>query len=223
MLLSIALYSGYLILICLMIDHWLIIRHWSKLSAPFRALGYFIAWNLTIEILSRVFQQIEVNNLPLLHIYTLGEFLLISNFFIRLPPIQSLPKPVKLGFLFFVSLLIILNSIFLQPIFGYNSYAKSLGQLIIISYSVSYFYHRSNHFEEQVNQETKSLNLINAAILTYYSGTLFIFMFSDFFFSQGSVLPNGFWVFNSILNLIFQGMVLFAIWNLCKTFKKYMS
>ncbi len=182
----------------------------KKLNAPFKRLFYFLIWNLLIEILAITFMKLGQNNLPLLHIYTLGEFLLFSYFYKSL---LHKPKLFQTYFSYFVlgiSTIIILNSAFFQNIYGFNTIAKTLVQVIIISYSVLYFY---NLVENQLvsNQIAKSLRLINSAIMVYYSGSLFIFMCSKISFENTETYII-FWAFNAILNVIFQLLILWGVW-----------
>lgn len=208
--------AGNLAVLVLCISILLCLFNTKKLSTPFRRLLYFLIWNLCIEISARVFTYSEVNNLPLLHLYTLGEFILFSWFF------KSLlinPKFFQSNYRYFVigsAILIIFNSLFFQPIYGYNTLAKTSVQLIIICYAVLYFYNLTENQSLSLRQE-KSLRLINSAVLIYYSGSLFIFMCSQILIGYSEWIKT-FWAFNAILNLIFQLLVLLGIWKVI--FKK---
>lgn len=182
----------------------------KKLNTPFRRLFYFLIWNLIIEILSIVFTSLGHNNLPLLHIYTLGEFVLFSYFFIS---IITFPRLFRTLFWWFVgigALFIVINSLFFQSIYDFNTYAKSFSQVSIIGYAVMYFYNlvTTNSF---ASDTMKSLRLINSAILIYYSGSLFIFMYGR------SMEVNEWyimlWAFNAVLNLIFHLLIFIGLWK----------
>jgi len=204
-------YAVKLALVCLSINVVFCFIFRKKLNTPFRRLFYFLILNLITEILAFTFMQFEYNNLPLLHLYTLGEFVLFSYFYMSL---IDKPVQIKKGFKYFVAVgcvLIVLNSIFLQSIYAFNTFAKTSVQLVIIAYAVLYFY---NLVENQsfTSAESKSLRLINSAILIYYSGSLFIFMYGKFSLInvEGYVV---FWAFNAILNFIFQLLILLGLWK----------
>lgn len=151
-----------------------------------------------------------------MHFYTLGEFILYSWFYHSL-----IKKAQKLNswFLYFVigvSAAIILNSMFIQSIYEFNTIAKTCVQIIIIGYAIMYFL---NLTEEQPLSHTseKSLRLINSAVLIYYSGSLFIFMCGQISFIKGDIYLV-FWTFNAILNVVFQILILIAVWKII--FKK---
>lgn len=209
------------ILVILSVSCLVVLYDWRNQFSVIRYFSFFIFLNLITEIVAKIFQYYGENNLPLLHLYTFGEFVLISLFYFYLFKRKNIARRFLLLLIPVVSILIILNSIYLQSIFGFNSYAKTMVQLIIISYSLYYFFKQpANILEEQINN--RPLLLINTAILIYYSGSLFVFMFSDFLYKYGEGLPKGFWMFNIILNLIFQLLILVALWMVLKN-KKYIS
>ena len=206
---TIYFYAVKLAFICLSINVVFCFIKRKKLNTPFLRLFYFLIWNLIIEVLAQVFMKLEYNNLPLLHLYTLGEFILFSYFYMSL-----LNKPIRFkkifGYFILVgSLLIILNSILFQSIYAFNTFAKTFVQIIIIGYAVLYFYYLVENPNLSV-AKSKSLRLVNSAILVYYSGSLFIFMCGKFSLIdvEGFVV---FWAFNAMLNFIFQLLILIGL------------
>lgn len=185
----------------------------SLFPKRFQKICYLIWFNLAIEIGARVLAEVTGNNLPLLHIYTLGEFLLLSYFYkglLSAPPFLS--KHFNTVTIF-ISLLIIANTLFLQSIYGFNTYAKTAVQFVFILYAILYFFDLSEQDALEAI-EKKYLRLINSAILIYYSGSLFIFMFSNYFLQNNLNLPSGLWAFNAILNLVFLSLVSFSLWQI---------
>lgn len=208
---TIYFYAVKLALLCLSINVVLCFIKRKKLTAPFIRLFYFLIWNLLIEILAYTFMQFKINNLPLLHIYTLGEFLLFSYFFMSL---IKKPDAFKKGLKYFIiagSALIVLNSVLVQSLFEFNTIAKTFVQISIITYAVLYFYNLSEN-QSYSWQMSKSLRLVNSAILIYYCGSLFIFMYGKLSLKDvdGYVV---FWAFNAILNFIFQLLILLGLWK----------
>jgi hypothetical protein len=105
----------------------------------------------------------------------------------------------------------ILNSLFFRIGGDYNSVSKTIVQIIIISYAVLYFYNLTE-IRSNSNRVSKSLSLINSAILIYYSGSLFIFMCGQALRDYPEWIKT-FWAFNAVLNLIFQLLIFFGIWK----------
>ncbi len=209
---SIYFHTANIALLCLCINVALCILYRKKLNTPFQRLCYYLIWNLSIEISVLIAGKLEYsNNLPLLHLYTLGEFLLFSYFFKSLLNKPIFFKKYFWHFMSIGSLFIVCNSIWLQSIYIFNSYAKTFVQLTIIGYAILYFY---NLIENQAFTPTisKSLRLINSAILVYYSGSLFIFMCSNVYYENAQVYDI-FWIFNALLNVLFQLLILIGLWK----------
>ncbi|WP_298512600.1 hypothetical protein [uncultured Kordia sp.] len=209
---SIYFHTANIALFCLCINVALCLLFWKKLNTPFKQLAYFLIWNVIIEILVLIVAALGYkNNLPLLHVYTLGEFILFSFFYRSL-----LDKPVFFRkyfwhFLTLGSLLIVYNSIAIQSIFVFNSFSKTFVQLTIIGFAIVYFYNlvENQQFSPVIS---KSLRLINSAILVYYSGSLFIFMCSNVYFENAQVYDI-FWIFNALLNVLFHLLILVGLWK----------
>lgn len=182
-----------------------------------------LLFSLCIEVITHImwFQHhyygIKVNNLYLLHFYTLVEFLLITLFYHQVFKHILIWEKNIFWFIGLISLLIIANSTFLQPISVFNTNAKTLTQVIFIGYAVGFFLNATHHQTESYHNVLKT---INSAILLYYTGSLFIFMFSNVLLGLEQ-RHNLFWVANAVLYLIFQLLVFTAIWQFRQTKSTY--
>jgi hypothetical protein len=178
------------------------IFYWKRLSPAFHYMICFLIWNLFVEVLAEVLVPYVENNLPLLHFYTLIEFMLISLVYWKMGVFAKWSNKHFWIFLISISSLIVLNSIFLQSIYDYNSYAKALVQIFLIAFAVAYMF--------QLKEKSGPLNWMNAAVLLFYSGSLFVFMFGNIILGEKGHI---FWEFNAILNFIFQIIILISIWK----------
>lgn len=210
---EILVYLSTIAQICLAIN--VILFVWRRKSLPTRIqiLGYYILLNAFTELVATVLTKNSIENLWLLHIYTLLEFLAWSLFFKSLFPTG---RKFQKGFQYFmvvISILIIANTVFLEPIHGFNSNAKSLVQIILISY-VFYYFFRTFGKIDLSNSLHLSTSFINFAVLLYYSGSLFIFMFSRFLADQNVAVESqhSFWAINAVLLIIFQFLILLSLW-----------
>jgi hypothetical protein len=196
-------------------------------SKTLKNLYHYIFLCAVISILADILNIYQQNNLSLLHLLTLGEFVLLSLFYREMITKPNLKTKGFLIFIAFISILIISNSIFLQDIFTYNTYAKSLVQVIIITYSIIYFYNLTVNLDEEPHlhsshtindissinsQKQKSIRLINSSILLYYSGSLFIFMFGNQY-KQNEDIFLMFWAFNAGLLLLVYILIAIGIWK----------
>lgn len=208
--LSILTYSAS---ICLIISSILFSRFYTGLPKPLKIFTVFLYLNLATEISSKILFNQGINNLPLLHLYTLAEFLCLAYFFSTLITTPNLRTKNFLYFCIGIAVLIIANSIFLQSIYSFNSYAKTLVQSLIILFVILYFYNLSGEVDNN-DPYQQALRLINSALIVYYSGSLFIFMFSNTFLQSKVRMNTGFWIFNAGLYLAYQLLVLISVWRL---------
>ena len=207
--------------IILILSSTLGIVYYKKLSAPFKVLVWFLCFSWTVEVGSIFGAVVYHQNLPLLHLYTLGEFLLWTLFYDRLFKEKTFLNKYLYWILGIIGTLVVFNSVFVQPVFSYNSFAKTLVHTLIICYALRY----SFHFTEDAIRPTtayKMLRIINAVVLTNYSGTLFIYMSSIFWLTD-----NGIFDFlspvNIVLNTIFQLTILITLWKVVFTLRKSSS
>ncbi len=203
--------SALFILTCSII---LLLVNRSKLRQPFRVILGYLCLGIVIEIAAITLKKSGENNLFLLHIYTLLEFILISVYYLYVNKGKFTTKFTI--YLIIGSVLFCANTYWLQPLDTFNSYSKSMVQIILIYLSVS---HLIRIIRRRINNRP-SETIISSAVLLYNAGSLFIFMTSNIamrLMSEG--LHSGFWIFNAILNLLFQLMILLAIWKELKATK----
>ncbi len=187
---------------------------WRKLPRAFQLLVVYLWFDLAIEIGARVLGHITHNNLPLLHLYTFGELLLWSLFY------REILHPSSIFVRYFkwitgIALAaVLLNTIFIQHLLTFNSYAKTLVQLLLILYALNYAFNFL--LEDRPNLALqKILRLVNAAVLVYYCGSLFVFMFSTL--ASPTNWKGGYeflWNINILLYVFFQSIVLFSLCRL---------
>ena len=212
LLFVVLIYSVLFILFCNVIVG---IVQWKNLSGALKIFVLYLGWNFLIEVAAKLdlhYQLLGGNNLPLLHIYTLGEFILLFLFYVKLIERPQWLHDNRQLLLWSISGLIILNSIFIQNIFEFNTYAKTLVQLILIGCAILYFFNQAGK-EQEPNPEARGLRIINSAILIYYSSSLVIFMFGNFLLT---VETNEFylWIVNASLNILFHLLIFIALWSL---------
>jgi hypothetical protein len=191
----------------------------SGLPKAYKRLSWYLFFNLFIEISAHIAAHLYHQNLPLLHFYTLGELWLWALFYSAILGNNTFLNRYFLSFLGFISMLVVLNSIFLQSIFGYNSYAKTLVQFIIIYASLSYAFYFPED-KEADNQSNRLLKIVNYAVLFYYCTTIFIYMSSNFWLGSDRrefiILSD----VNRYLNALFQLTLLIVLWKVTRNHQK---
>lgn len=191
----------------------LLLFRFRRLSLAFKILVVILANELLTDSLASALSDSRINNMPLLHLYTLVSFWLISFFFRELFREKELVKQYFWPYMALLTLLLAINSIWLEPLDGFNSNAKALVQVLFISYGVYYMFDAFGRID-LLQPHDLSISLVSTAILIYNAGSLFIFMFAKLLnnglLSRES--QSGLWMVNSLLYLVFQLLLLLAIW-----------
>ncbi|PHN05979.1 hypothetical protein CRP01_13475 [Flavilitoribacter nigricans DSM 23189 = NBRC 102662] len=168
--------------------------------------AFFLTTGLIVQIFAQILSISAINNLPLLHFYTFFEFIFLSLFYQKL--LQQIPAKNFGYFIIAICVIIILNTCFIQSLFSFNSIAKTITHAAYIGYALFYFFGR-------IKSGSVFMNLINSAVLIYYSGSLFIFMFTNILTYFEELIPyyDYLWISNALLYLIFQLIVLYGLWK----------
>jgi hypothetical protein len=184
-----------------------------KMPLAVQRLGWFLLLSLATEIAAQALFSLKINNLFLLHLYTLLEWLAWSYFYYYLfrhhVRFRKLIPYVSLTW----AVLILLNSLFLEPLSGFNANAKTLVQLSLIAFAIYYFFTAFGKIDLD-KAVPRSLTFINFATILYYSGSLFIFMVPKFLQSLGiaSAQINGLWAVNALLLVVFHSLIFTSLW-----------
>jgi hypothetical protein len=152
----------------------------------------------------------KLNNLPVLHVYTCLEFLSITYFFIRIiesKRIVLLLKCIAGAF----SLLCIFNSCFIQSIYTYNTYTRSIEAVLVLFLSLLYILLKNKTSYSSLRK--KSYQWFVAGFLLYFSSSLALFILSNFTFSLSKHYNWILWNFHASLLLIMYFMFTYAFLN----------
>lgn len=200
--------------VCLLLSILLWCWHYRSLPLEFKRLGFFMVTTLIINVTAIVLGRNKIQNLFLLHIYTPLEWLLWAYFYqLLFKPIRKIQKglPWLVGV---VLIFLLLNSILLEPISGFNSNAKSLVQVILIAAAITYFFNAFGKIDLTM-PIPRALSIVNFAVIFYYSGSLFIFMFSRFL-NDNQVAEQqqfGIWAINGIIYFLFTLLIFSSLWT----------
>jgi hypothetical protein len=137
-----------------------------------RHIFYYLLFSGCINLAAIILSYRGINNLPLLHLLTLFELFFLSRFYSALFDGRG-PVMIKYGFSI-TMLASILNSILLQSIFTFNSYARGLAAISIMLSSFLYF------IRVPENKKMPGELIIVLGLLLYYAGSFLIFLFSNY-------------------------------------------
>jgi hypothetical protein len=171
------LYQGIIVPASIVIPLAMALARYRSAGKPLRIVFiYLIIAGLT-NVVAAALAFRRINNLPLLHIYTIVELILLSMFFYSVFNNPVVKKWVQVIAILF-SLFCLINLSFFQSIFTFNTYPRSVESIILITFSALYFYKqtdRNNLAPWSGQPET----WIVIGIILYFSSALIQFSFSN--------------------------------------------
>jgi hypothetical protein len=151
---------------------------WIRLKAlPGYAVA--IAWLLVLSGVTQLtitfLAEARINNMPFFHVYTVLELLILLFFFNRLLKSDAAVKYLYLtggGFLVFA----VVNSLYIQHLFQFNSYARSIEAIIVIALCFAYF---GQQFRtDQLAFKDPGLWFVTG-LFVYFASSFMIFIYSN--------------------------------------------
>jgi hypothetical protein len=173
-----------------------------------RLLGLIQLLYVTAHLLGLVVSNVFGGNqnyvYSVYNIIELGLILLIFNYAIKSSKVVSV-----LAFISF-TVYAVINVSFIQR-GGINSYSLICMSIIVLLYSIYYFY--------WLIQKLPTLQLqrlpmfwLSSAWLIFYSGTLFLFTFTDYLVITQLERILAYWTLHNILKIIEATMIVAALW-----------
>ncbi|MES2376272.1 MAG: hypothetical protein V4553_06830 [Bacteroidota bacterium] len=160
---------------------------------PLRVIYVYLLFVVSIEILSRVVGARGINNLPLLHIYTIIEFLFMMCFFMLAIPNQAISR-LALWLMAGFTLCCIFDFSFIQHMNQFNTYPRTLAALIISGFCM-YFFYTNAAPEEEKPWAHNPLNWVVTGLLVYFGSSFFHFAFQNVLFQKASLTVNYFFAY----------------------------
>jgi hypothetical protein len=146
---------------------------YTRLNAVLKAFTLYLIVSGAFELVAYSLSRLQQDNLHWLHLYTLLEIVTLSYFFNCVFIRMKVQYPIKIvtGI---VLLFCVLNSIFLQSINSFNSYASTLVSVTIIVYCILTFY----HLLDKDAEEYKKIRWLVSGLLLYQMTSFIVMAFS---------------------------------------------
>lgn len=169
------IYTGVIVPVSVLIPIGIAVSKRKHTNRPLKIIWYYLLLDCLINVLAVVLANRKINNLPVLHVFTIIEFVLMSFFYLSILKHETVGTIIKYLLVIF-PIFCVLNFLFFQSIYQFNTYARPVEALIIMGCSLAYFA-QSN--DAETSWSLNPVNWINIGILLYFSGALFIFSFSN--------------------------------------------
>lgn len=183
------------------------LRH---LSVAARCVFALMIVAMVTDNISYFFRNQHFNTAYFLRIYTILEFILLSFFFIYIVNLKSLKVGMKVMIVLFTAVAIF-DALF-QGIMSMDSISIAVESIVFILYSIIAFF--------LLMKDTTYLNILSAsrfwmitAIILYFSGNLFLFVFSNHLLLHTPDSFNKLWAINSVLSILFYSLIAIGFWK----------
>jgi hypothetical protein len=174
-------------------------------------MGVYVVIVVIVQFLASILADQKINNLPLLHVYTPLEFLCIGWFYaiaLRGFVLQRNIWGMIIGF----GVLSVLNSIFLQDITTFNTYARSLQGILVIILSLMWCYRALS--EMTISRlEDEPVFWVNTGFLLYFSGGVLLFAFSNYILQINRSLNMYIWGFHALFSVLLYIFISIGLWK----------
>ena len=197
---------GYLILLLNLI---LFIKGVRNHGKAYSIFTWYLGIIFLVQISSMTLKKLGINNLYLSHFYFIGQFILLSLFYINILKEELQKKIVK------VCLILVLSALAIQYVNDFSLFLKfNLFEIFITS--ISLILYATFHFYNMLN-EKKEFYFINMGILFYLFGSTILFLVGNLTIVLSPKMNKITWILNSILYVLYQIFILLE-WK--KSFSK---
>ncbi len=196
---------GYIVPLSILFPIIIFLFKYKFASKATKYLFYYLIAAALINLAALVVVRMGMRNLPLLHLYTLVETLFFLAYFHSIFDSVRIKNAIKF-LMFAFPILCIINFVFIQDLFTYNTYTRPLEALIVTTICMLYFY-KSGFSENWLNSP---INWLNMGILIYFPAASIIFILSNYFTFVGGNRE----MTRSIWNLhAFLVLAMYLIWT----------
>lgn len=182
-----------------------------KMLTPVKLLIWtLMICSVALNIIQLILGAYHIRSLFIGHIYTLIEFVFIvyiyKTMLNKLIP-NAVFTIILIAFVFFS----LLNAFFIQGWQANNSYQRTIESVLVVGFALLYFYNTTR--ELKVKQiERESMFWLSVGVLLYFSGALFIFIFSNYLLHYSRSLALTFWVAHAFFLILFYISAAIALW-----------
>lgn len=182
----------------------------NNLRPNFTILLYFVCADLLTEIMVHLFRSYHVNNLFVLRIYTVIQFVLLSVFYSKVLSLSKLSFFINI--FNFILLSIALIDLYKNGIETTDDLTLTTASILLMIYSLFTFFHMMQN-PVHANILSAPLFWFNTAVLLYFSGGLILFIFNSYILKHSYKMHHELWGINSLLNIVFNLLMAIGFWK----------
>lgn len=169
------IYIGYIVPFSGIIPLGIGLYKFRILEPRLRIITCYLLLSVLSSAAGSVLASQNINNMPVIHIYTFLELILLSAFYLSIfkhSPFRYLIALLSLALLVFLAY----DTLLPGKIHHFHNNGKSLEALLVILCSVSYFISALDDAGSKAAKAHPALTYINAGLLLYFSSSLILFI-----------------------------------------------
>ena len=188
---------GYLILLLNLI---LFIKGFRNNGKAYSIFTWYLGVIFLVQITSMTLKKFNINNLFLSHFYFIGQFVLLSLFYLHILKEEFQKKIVKVCLIIGLLALGIQYANDFSLFLKFNLFEIFITSLLLILYATFHFYNMLN--------EKKEFYFINMGVLFYLFGSTILFLVGNLTIVLSPKMNKITWILNSILYVLYQIFIL---------------
>lgn len=188
---------GYLILFLNLI---LFIKGYRNHGKAYSLFTWYLGVIFLVQITSMTLKKFNINNLYLSHFYFIGQFILLSLFYVNILKQELQKRIVKVCLITGLLALAIQYAYDFSLFLKFNLFEILITSILLILYATFHFYNMLN--------EKKEFYLINMGILFYLFGSTILFLVGNLTIVLSPKMNKITWILNCILYIFYQIFIL---------------
>lgn len=159
---------------------------YKRLTNDNKWFAWFVSSVFLMQVLSSYLSSQGWNNMPVLHLYTLVVGVFLFEYYARNLSAVLESRILRIGLLVFI-VGSVLNSLFVQNIYSFNSYALTGFSIIMVILSLSTFI-LSQDIELENDEDWTGFRWINSGLFVFHTSNIVLFYFGDIIMDR--TFPN---------------------------------
>jgi hypothetical protein len=185
--------------------------NFKNYAKELKLIFYYLVLATVTQMLSFAFWKQSINNFPILHVYTIVEYLLLLWFY-SVALKKFIPKYVFITLSIAFPVFSVLDSVYVESIYAFNTYGRSLEALIFIFLSISWFVKIVGE-DEETRHFGKAINYINSGFLVYFAGSIAMFAYSSYVAQMSETHRVNVWTIHTVLAVQLYILIAIGLWK----------
>ncbi|MDQ6472337.1 hypothetical protein RB619_16945 [Flavobacterium sp. LHD-80] len=167
-----------------------------KNGKSYKIFTVYLFLIIVVELTSSILLKLHEPNLFMSHFYFIGQFILLSLFYLNLTKDEFQKKTIKIGFILVLLTLAIQYGLKSDLFFKFNLYEIFITSFLLIIYSVFHFYNMLD--------DKKEFYYINMGILLYLFASTILFLIGNLTAKFSKDFSMITWTINAILVVVYH-------------------